>query len=183
MKHIGMKRIGVIISSLFIALSAPPQMAEAQSEQRAGARVSNTQSTRMQGGFGVQDSTSAYNRVHNRANRPNQGFVRQPTTRNYGAQSYNQNYYNNNYGNYGGYGYGANIGGNGSGIYVGSGYPGGYDPYANYNRNYYSGGNWRDRDGYRWGQDRDRDAFRQHHRGPGWEKHWEHHRKSMRGDR
>lgn len=164
-----MKRLGLIISSLFIAFGAPVPVAEAQ-DMRANARPSTT----MQGGFGVQDSTSAYNRVYNRpAGKPNQGFVRQQPTRSYGARSYNNSYYSNSYG------YGANIGGNGSGIYVGSGYPGGYDPYYNYNRNYYNSGNWRDRDGYHWGRDRDRDAFHQHHRGPGWEKHWEHHKKAM----
>lgn len=153
-----MRSMKTITAVMLTALLVMPQAAFSRDDGRSGAKaqVSNTQS-----GFARQhSSTTSHRRVVTSGN----GFVVVPpnTTRNYGARSYE--------------GYGAGYSAGNSTIYMGSGYPGGYDPYGNP----YGTRHWRERDGYRWGKDNDRDAFHRHHRGPGWEKHWEHHRKSMR---
>lgn len=74
-------------------------------------------------------------------------------TRSYGAQSYQ-------------YGYG--IGSGGTSIYIGQEYP-----------YYYGYGYPHHHHRYRWGRDRHRDNFYQHHHGPHWNKHWQHHQRTL----
>lgn len=85
-------------------------------------------------------------------------YVERPSTRIYSSESY-------------GYGYGTG----GSSLYIGSGpayYPNyGYGRYGQY---YYG-----DRNRYRWGDDYQRDGFYRYHHNPGWEQHWNHHRRAL----
>lgn len=82
-------------------------------------------------------------------NQPDVIIVR--PSRTYEAQSY-------------GYGYSVGAGTGGTSLTIGT-----YPMYGYYHPHHR----------YRWGNDYRRDSFYRHHHGPGWQKHWKHHERSL----